>query len=70
MPRTEAVTIRVDDWADENFVARVLEAEASLLAALRAQAPEVHEARCDRIACRVMTRVAELPLPTVDCPAK
>jgi hypothetical protein len=66
MPRTEAVAIRMDDWADENFVARVLEAEASLLAALRAQEPEVHDARCDRIVCRVMTRVAELALPSIE----
>jgi hypothetical protein len=58
----------MDDWADENFVARVLDAEA--LAALRSQTLEVHEARCDRIVRQVMRRVAELPLPAADCPAE
>ena len=70
MPHTGAVPIRMDDWADENFVSRVLDAEATLFAALRTQALEVHEARCDRIVRHVMTRVAQLPLPSPDCPAE
>lgn len=42
---------------------RVYGKEASLFAVLRDEILEAHEARCDRIAHRVMIRVAGLPLP-------
>ena len=54
---------RRDDWAEENFVARVLDAEASLFEALCGQALEAHEARCDRICRQVMMRIAESEVP-------
>jgi hypothetical protein len=53
----------MDDWANENFVAQVLEAEASLFDALSDQTLQTHEVRCDRIVRAVMTRIAALPDP-------
>lgn len=66
MPHPETVAIRMDDWADEKFVSRMLDAEASMFEALRSQALEAHEARCERIVRKVMSRVAELPAPAID----
>lgn len=63
MPQPDAVPIRMDDWADEKFVSRMLDAEASLFEALRSQALETHEARCDRICRQVMMRIAEFEVP-------
>ena len=48
---------------NENPLSRGHREEVSLYALLRDEILDAHEARCDRIARRVMIRVAELPLP-------
>lgn len=53
----------VSNNVNEISTSRRLREEASLFALLRDEILEAHEERCDRIARRVMMRVAELPLP-------
>jgi hypothetical protein len=77
MPLPDAVSIRMG-WADEDVSSpdvqledlhiedlhiEDLYAEACLIGVLHTEILEAHEARCDRIARRVMARVAELPAP-------
>ena len=65
MPLPTAVPIRMD-WADENVSSHdwnTGDAYASLIEFLHNGVLEAQDARCDRIARRVMLRLAELPAP-------
>jgi len=69
MPLPDAVPTRMD-WADEGVSSPDVHredvyAEALLIEVLHNEILEAHEARCDRIARRVMLRVAELPAPNL-----
>ena len=68
MSLPNAAPIRMD-WADENVSSEGVHtddayADALLIEVLHSEILEAHEARCDRIARRVMMRVAELPTPS------
>ena len=60
MPLPDAVSL--EDWADEEYLTAVLDADFSVIEIVRDQALEAHQERCERIARNVMTRIAELPL--------
>jgi len=62
MAQTDAAPIRIRDLAEEELVSRMLVADPSLFAVLRAETLAAHDARCDRIARKVMHRIAGLPL--------
>ena len=57
--------IGVSEFAEEELVSRMLVADPSLFAVLRAETLAAHEARCERVARNVMHRIADLPQPIV-----
>ncbi len=67
MSLPDAAPIRME-WADESVPSpdpsmEDVSSEALLIDVLHSEILEAHDARCDRIARRVMMRVAELPAP-------
>jgi hypothetical protein len=64
MPQPGAVPASPDEQLDDEYLAGAIDSDFSVLEIFRDQALEAHEQRCERIAHNVMTRIAEMPVPS------